>query len=132
MDKILNYQNKLKEYWESLEPFNEDNNKIPDIPVIDGKYCTEEIWNNYILPSLIRCGAIPKCKLKIGQWYLGDTRNASYAMWNGKEFEYLRTKWNYQFTDTVKHFEDALTDNYALFVPIKEINKPESLQLKLQ
>ena len=129
MDKILNYQNRLKQYWENLEPFDEDEHKIPDLPVVDGTYCTEELWNDYVLPSLIRCGAIPKCKLKIGQWYNGDTRNASCAMWNGKEFEYERCKWNFYFKDKVNHFEDAVTDDFALFIPIKEIDRPKTLHL---
>lgn len=121
MDKILNYQNRLKQYWENLEPFDGDEHKIPDLPVVDGTYCTKELWNDYILPSLIRCGAIPKCKLKVNQWYKGDTRNASKAKWNGEEFEYLRTKWNYQFIDKVNHFEDGIDDSFALFIPIEEI-----------
>ena len=123
-EKINNYRKNLIEYYSKLEPFEGDKNKIPDIPQVN-EWCTKEIYDEVVVPNLIRCGAIPKKNLKIGQWYIGDTRNAERAMWDGKEFIYERCKWNSWFKDEVNHFEDD--DGYALFVPIKEIDKPEDL-----
>ena len=112
-----------KEYWESLKPFeNEDD--VPDIPICR----TDEdriFYKDVIVPNLIRCGAIAKKDLEVDVWYTGDTRNANRAKWNGKEFEYIRYKFGYTFTDTVNHFEDD--DDYALFVPLK---KEESITIK--
>ena len=112
-----------KEYWESLKPFeNEDD--IPDIPICR----TDEdriFYKDVIVPNLIRCGAIAKKDLEVDAWYTGDTRNANRAKWNGKEFEYIRYKFGYTFTDTVNHFEDD--DDCALFVPLK---KEESITIK--
>lgn len=128
MKNIEEYQNRLKEAWTNLEPFDGDEKKIPSLPVVDGKWCTKEIWDEYVLPSLIRCGAIPKCKLKVGQWYIGDTRNTSRAMWNGKTFDHERFKMGFWFKDDVNHFEDD--NGYALFVPLTEIPTPTDLHVE--
>ncbi|MCH5167355.1 MAG: hypothetical protein J1F35_05620 [Erysipelotrichales bacterium] len=112
------------DFYNNLKPFDGNVNKIPDIPAV-GEWFTKEIYDEVVIPNLIRCGAISKKDLKIGQWYIGDTRNADKAMWNGKQFVYERCKWNSWFIDEVNHFEDE--NGYAFFVPIKEIDKPEDL-----
>lgn len=105
-------KSETKEYWESLKPF-ENQNDIPDIPK-----CEETFYKEVVVPNLIRCGAIPKKDLEVGAWYIGDTRNTDRARWTGTEFEYVRCKWGSTFMDTVNHFEDD--NGYALFVPIKK------------
>jgi len=103
----------LKEYWDNLKPF-ESPDDIPDIPVCKNK----KIYEDIIIKNLIRCGAIPKDKLKNGKTYIGSCRNASEAIWNGKEFEYKRYKWGIYENDAIEHFEDEM--EYDVFIPIKE------------
>lgn len=108
-ERILN----IIERYTTMEPFKSEND-IPDIPQVD-----KTIYDSVIIPNLIRCGAIPKKDLEIGATYIGDTRNASEAVWNGKEFVYKRYKWGSWFEDTANHFEDD--NGYALFVPLKKV-----------
>lgn len=94
---------------------------IPEIPIVSDK-----VYKEIIIPNLIRCGAIPKKDLIIGETYIGDTRNANEATWDGEKFIYKRYKWGTYFNDDVKHFEDDDEYHYALFVPIK-IKKDEKI-----
>lgn len=102
----------LLEYWENLnDPFTVEN--IPIIPHVE-----EKDYKNIIIPAIIRCGGIPKDQLIIGKTYIGDCRNASEAMWDGKQFEYTRYKWGSSFKENINHFEDD--DGYDLFIPLKK------------
>ena len=87
-------------------------NDIPDIP-----QCSEEETENILIPSLIKCGAIPKKDLIIGKAYIGSCRNASEGIWNGEEFEIKRYKWGMWEDDTVDHFETFT--QHDIFIPIK-------------
>lgn len=95
-----------------MVPFK-DENCIPPIPVLDN-----ELYNKYVIPNFIRCGAIPKNKLEIGKTYIGDCRNSNEAVWNGDKFIYKRHKFGCTFEEKINHFEDD--DGFDLFVPIKE------------
>lgn len=106
-------ENNIIDFFESLEPFNTIDD-IPDIPIVE-----KEIHNDYIVPNLIRCGAIPKEKLIVGKCYEGSCRNASNAVWNGEKFTYRRTKFGYTYDEDINHFQDD--DGFDLFVPLKEI-----------
>ena len=99
-------------WFEELEPFDGDIWKIPNIPKLDDK-----TYQKYIIPNLIRCGAIPKKDLIAGETYIGSCRNASEAVWNGEVFIYKRYKFGFTYDDKINHFEDD--DGYDLFVPIK-------------
>ena len=100
------------DYFNSMKPFTSIDN-IPDIPITDpGTY------KSIIVPNLIRCGAIPKNKLKVNARYVGSCRNASEAVWNGEKFIYKRTKLGYTYDEEINHFEDD--DGSDLFVPIQE------------
>lgn len=101
----------IKEWYSNLEPFNGDSNKVPPIPKT-----TEDIYKTVVIPNLIRCGAIPKKDLIVGQEYIGDCRNASKATWKGDHFTYRRQKFGTEFDEDINHFEDD--DGYDLFVPI--------------
>ena len=107
-------ENSIIEFFENLEPFNTIDD-IPDIPIVE-----KEIYNDYIVPNLIRCGAIPKEKLVVGKCYEGSCRNASKAVWDGDKFTYKRTKFGYTYNEDINHFQDD--DGFDLFVPLKEIN----------
>ena len=107
-------ENNIIDFFENLEPFNTIDD-IPDIPIVE-----KEIYNDYIVPNLIRCGAIPKEKLIVGKCYEGSCRNASNAVWNGEKFTYKRTKFGYTYNEDINHFQDD--DGFDLFVPLKEIN----------
>lgn len=106
-------ENNIIDFFENLEPFNTIDD-IPDIPIVE-----KEIYNDYIVPNLIRCGAIPKEKLIVGKCYEGSCRNASNAVWNGEKFTYGRTKFGYTYDEDINHFQDD--DGFDLFVPLKEI-----------
>ena len=101
---------RIIERFKSLSPFKavED---IPSIPRVDDK-----TYKEIIIPNLIRCGAIPKKDLIIGRTYIGECRNASEAVWNGKTFTYKRHKFGTSFDEDINHFEDD--DGYDLFVPL--------------
>ena len=103
--------NRIKRFLCEMEPFTDN---IPDIP----RMKTPEDYQEYVVKNFIRCGAIPKKDLIIGKTYIGDCRNASEAIWNGKVFVYKRTKFGYTFDEKINHFEDD--DGFDLFVPIKE------------
>ena len=107
-------QGVIKRFQEMM-PFDGDKNKIPVLPALD-----KERYEKYIVPNLIRCGAIPKENLIVGHTYLGDCRNASKAIWkeNGR-FEYMRTKFGCTYPEEINHFQDD--DGYDLFTPIKDI-----------
>jgi hypothetical protein len=101
---------RIKEYWENLPKINTPRD-VPELPRVD-----IQEWKDYYVPKLIEAGAIPKKDLVEGQYYIGEHRNARVAKWNGKEFVYMRTKFQNVFEDTCNHFEDD--DGFALFVPI--------------
>jgi hypothetical protein len=82
--------NRIKRFLCEMEPFTDN---IPDIP----RMKTPEDYQEYVVKNFIRCGAIPKKDLIIGKTYIGDCRNSSEAIWNGKVFVYKRTKFGYTF-----------------------------------
>ena len=109
-EKEERYNNTL-EYWRNRKPFrNEDD--IPPIPIVLPKD-----YEEVIIPNIVRCGGIPKDKLIVGETYIGDCRNASEAVWNGKTFTYMRTKFGTTYPEDINHFQDD--DGYDVFVPIK-------------
>lgn len=116
-DKLAEYKEKNRkareEYWNNMSPFN----SIEDIPSLPR--VTKDEWNNFYIPHLIRCGAIPKNELIKGCTYIGTCRNADKAVWNGEKFVYKRTKFNMTFDELINHFEDD--DGYDLFVPLTKI-----------
>ena len=113
-DKEKRY-NDVLEYWKNRKPFkNEDD--IPSIPIVK-----KEDYDNIIIPNIIRCGGIPKDELIVGKTYIGDCRNANEAVWNGKVFTYMRTKFGTTYPEDINHFQDD--DGYDVFVPIKLKNK---------
>ena len=109
-EKEERYNNILK-YWKTRNPFK-DENDIGSIPIV-----STQDYNNIIIPNIIRCGGIPKNELIIGKIYIGDCRNATEAIWDGKVFKYMRTKFGSTYEEEINHFEDD--DGYDVFVPIK-------------
>ena len=45
--------------------------------------------------------------LVVGRVYVCEARNFTEGMWNGKEFEYKRTKFGQTFTDTELHWDEG-------------------------
>lgn len=70
-------------------------------------------------------GIIAKADLKHGAYYEGMCRNAQLARWNAEKqhFVHLRTKFDFRFTETIRHPEDS--DGYDTFRPFKETTTPE-------
>ena len=104
------HANRLK-YWQNRPPFRDEDEWV-DIPVVD-----KEDYDNIIVPNLIRCGAIPKVDLIVGETYLGHCRNASEAVWDGEHFTYIRHKFGMEYPENINHFEDD--NGFDLFVPLK-------------
>lgn len=98
------------EIWENMQPW-ENVESIPDIPIVN-----KDIYYKHIIPSIIRCGGIPKCKLSVGATYKGSCRNSDTATWNGEKFTYIRYKFGTTYTEEINHFEDD--NGYDLFVPL--------------
>ena len=107
-DRVKN----IIEWLEKMVPFTEDN--IPEPPILDS-----ELYEKYVIPNFIRCGAIPKDKLIVGETYIGRCRNSREATWNGKEFQYMRRKFGSKFLESVNHFQDDSGNGCDVFVPIK-------------
>jgi hypothetical protein len=103
-----------EEYWKNLKPFNTVDD-IPNLPVVD-----KNEWDNFYVPILIRCGAIPKDKLIPGKIYKGTCRNADIATWTGTKFIYNRTKFGTTYNEEINHFEDD--DGSDLFVPLYKLD----------
>ena len=101
---------KIIKRLEEMKPFTEE--FIPEPPVLD-----KELYDKYVITNFIRCGAIPKDKLVVGETYIGSCRNASEAVWNGERFTYKLTKFGCTFDESINHFQDD--DGYDVFVPIK-------------
>ena len=101
------------DHLQTMKPFTDD--YIPEPPIT-----THELYQKYVIPNFIRCGAIPKDKLVVGKTYFGSCRNADKAIWLGDKFEYIRYKWGNSYQEKINHFEDD--DGFDLFVPIREIN----------
>lgn len=102
-----------EENWKHLEPFDKPDD-VPELPIVD-----KEKWDNFYVPKLIECGAIPKDKLVVGKKYIGSCRNADVAIWNGSVFIYDRYKFGVSYKEEINHFQDD--NGYDLFVPIKEV-----------
>lgn len=109
---------KQLEYWKNRTEMFNFVETIPSVPVVE-----EEDYKNIIIPAFIRCGAIPKSQLEIGEQYIGACRNASIATWLGEQFEYTRYKFGDSFKEKINHFEDD--NGYDLFVPIGKVLKAE-------
>lgn len=107
--------NSTLEYWKNRKPFR-DEDDIPSVPIVLPKD-----YEEVIVPNIVRCGGIPKDKLIVGKTYIGDCRNASEAVWNGKTFTYMRTKFGSTYPEDINHFQDD--DGYDVFVPIKLKNE---------
>ena len=100
------------DHLQTMKPFTDD--YIPEPPIT-----TPELYQKYVIPNFIRCGAIPKDKLVKGKTYFGGCRNADTAVWLGDKFEYIRHKWGDSYPEKINHFEDD--DHSDLFVLIREI-----------
>lgn len=112
------YKRKI-EYWENL------NKKFDDILDVPPLNLRGEDHEKYVIPALIRNGAIPKKDLKDGHFYYGEWRRGNFAVWDKGEntFKIWRNKWNKWYLDKGNHFEDD--NNFALFIPIKEITEDQ-------
>ena len=111
-----NNENKTEmmiDHLQTMKLFTDD--YIPEPPIT-----TPELYQKYVIPNFIRCGAIPKDKLVVGKTYFGSCRNADKAIWLGDKFEYTRNKFGASYQEKINHFEDD--DGFDLFVPIREIN----------
>jgi hypothetical protein len=116
-ERVLMHTQKLKQeredYWKKLKPFNTIDD-IPNLPIVN-----KDEYNNFYVPILIKCGAIPKDKLIPGGKYKGACRNAEIAVWTGNKFIYDRTKFGTTYKEEINHFQDD--DGGDLFVPLFKI-----------
>ena len=53
LKKKKQQENEWIDYWNNLKPFEENPDRIPDVPIVKDKKQYEEI----IVKNLIRCGA---------------------------------------------------------------------------
>ena len=95
-----------EDLWLNLKPFE----IIYDIPHLPKPLL------NFHIEILIKCGAIPKKDLIIGEYYLGRNRITKIAQWNGNEFIFLQEM---KYIEKCFHFEDD--NGFALFTPLKKI-----------
>ena len=103
--------NRTIEWLQNMKPFTVD--FIPEPPVLN-----KDLYQKYVIPNYIRCGAIPKDKLVIGETYVGHCRNAKEATWIGNYFVYQREKFGETYPEKIKHFMDDDYNGTDVFVPI--------------
>lgn len=116
-NEIVVTEQGLKDVIDRLETMHQFSvNFIPEPPVLD-----KDLYDKYVIPNFIRCGAIPKDKLTVGKTYYGNCRNADRAIWTGDCFEYQRTKFGSTYIEKIKHFEDGGGSSTDVFVPFKEL-----------
>ena len=84
----------------------------------------EKPINEVQMKEAIDWGMLTKDKLNIGHYYFGGCRNASVALWDGKKFWYMRTKFNQVFKESIVHPEDD--EGYDIFTPIYSVNPKKS------
>ena len=86
--KRENFETLRRKRWDNLKPFQVSQD-VPEIPRVN-----EQEYREYYIPRLIEAGAIPKCALENGAFYLGDHRRGKIGKWNDAEnvFEYWRFK----------------------------------------
>lgn len=92
---------------------NNPNYKLRNVP--------QNITEEYIEINKKHKTYIPLEELIVGECYKGTCRNASFAIWDGKHFIYLRRKFNDEFLDKVECLEKEI--GYDIFVPHEKINK---------
>jgi len=111
------YNKDIVEWWKNIKPFK-DVFDIPQLPKVDHKQ-----WKEFFVPRIIELGGIAKKDLIDGATYRGKTRNATIAMWDEKNADFIHYRYSFgdKYRDKVNHFEDD--NGYALFVPIKLLRK---------
>jgi len=62
---------------------------------------------------------ISKSDLQVGAYYIGECRNSNIALWNGKQFLYIREKFGSHFLEDINHPQDD--NGYDLFYPYKVV-----------
>jgi hypothetical protein len=118
LDKLMEEERELKEieFWKNFNKKLIKADDVPNLPI-------GEIYEELVIPALIKNGAIPKKDLKIGRYYYGDWRRGNVGQWDGVRFHIWRYKFGEWFIDKANHFEDD--NKFALFVPLREITKEE-------
>lgn len=112
-------RNNMIKFWKNFNTILTDPKDVPTIHLFGKDY------QNYVIPALIRNGAIPKKDIKNGHFYYGEWRAGQFGKWDKEkgQFYIWRNKWNQWYLDQANHFEND--DNYALFVPLKEITEEQ-------
>lgn len=64
---------------------------------------------------------LDKEELVIGQTYKGYCRNATEAVWTGKNFEYDRQKFDFKYKDHCNHPSDDI--GFDVFMPLRRLNE---------
>ena len=109
VERNINYEVQ-KDAWLNLNKKFINSNDVPKLP---------RNLRDYHIQALIRCGAIPKKDLIIGQDYYGNYRNSDKGIWNGEKFECKIFSMGQNIIEKCFHFEDD--NGFALFIPIKKI-----------
>ena len=73
---------------------------------------------------------MPKADLKKGEYYIGVSRNARVARWDGEKFLHWRSKWGTNFVETIKHREDEQAfDVFDAWMRVDDINQVREIPL---
>lgn len=116
LDDIENFKPGNKEYYPSVEKFDEESVYQIHLPKPIPYTMFKELYSK---------GIIPKKDLRKNTYYRGKCRNGSVALWNGFEFVYMRYKFGF-YIDTINHLEDD--NGYDLFVPFQIEDNPKEEQ----
>lgn len=74
---------------------------------------------------------IPKDQLKKGDYYIGISRNARVARWDGEKFLHWRNKWGNNFIETIKHREDdQIFDVFDAWARVDNIHQIREIPLE--
>tara|TARA_R110000772_G_scaffold20466_1_gene56662 strand:- start:20240 stop:20743 length:504 start_codon:yes stop_codon:yes gene_type:complete len=125
--KMMEKENYLKliKWWEDFDTKLKTHKDVPTLDIFGKDY------QKYVIPALLRNGAIPKKDIKDGHFYYGEWRRGQFGKFN-KQLNYFEM-WRHKFgdwrLDRANHFEDD--DDMALFTPIKEITEEQFNNRKL-
>ena len=84
---------------------------------------SQHIPKDFCPESYYDAGVLRKEDLNDGEYYQGECRNSSLAMWDAENncFWYMRTKFTSTYKESINHLSDD--NEHDLFIPFKHIKE---------
>lgn len=117
----------LIEYWKNLDKKFIRPKDVPKLNLYD------EDYQLYIIPSLIRNGAIRKSSLIEDNFYHGSSKFGKFGKWDleNNKFKVWRKKFGIWRICEMIHFEDSVDNTSDLFIPLTTISEESYMKRKI-